>query len=164
MQIASNLGFLPWIPIISLLVYAPVVSYLDWKYRDIGTHKIWLPLIALNLPVLIAGYATGLYPAILLPVTLLFSIMWLALFTYYQRGADGWWLVWITLFAVINPVYNIIFIQTFVVYLIVFTASAFWWVLLDNRLMKKVWSFEIGRGIPFIIPISVAFIVAVVVA
>lgn len=163
MQVASNLSLIPWIPIISLLVYCPVVCWLDWKYRDIGTHKIWLPLLAINIPALIAGYATNIYPWGLIPVTILISLFWLAVFTRWKRGADAWWLVWITMFAVINPLYNYIFVESFLVYLIIFTAAAYWAVWLDNRLVKHINGFEMENGIPFLIPISCAFIAAVVI-
>lgn len=164
MQIASNLWLLPWIPIITLLIYCPLVCWLDWKHRDIGTHKIWLPLLAINIPVLIAGYATKIYPLGLIPVTVLISLFWLVLFTRWKRGADAWWLVWITMFAVINPLYNYIFVESFLVYLIIFTAAAYWAIWLDNRLVKHINGFEMENGIPFLIPISCAFVATVVIA
>ena len=70
---------LPWISIVSLLAYIPVLCYLDWNYRDIGTHKIWLPLLAVNIPVVAAGYLTGYYPAVFLLLDLIVAMAWVLL-------------------------------------------------------------------------------------
>ena len=153
---------LPWFSIISLILYIPIICYLDWKHRDIGTHKLWLPLLAWNIPVVSAGYLTGLYSPVMLALTLAFSIAWFLLFTSkYLPGADCVWLICITMFAVINPRTGMNFIQPFVMYLIIFTAATFWGVWIDNRFhhVKGVW---VKNGIPFLIPISLAFIAAVV--
>lgn len=160
---------LPWFSILSLLLYIPVLCYLDWKHRDIGTHKLWLPLLAINIPVVSAAYLTGLYSPIMLPLTLAFSLVWLYLFR--KRMADGAWLICITMFAVINPRTGMNFIQPFLMYLIIFTAATFWGIWLDKRIRKpdplnvvtRSWSdFKMKNGIPFLIPISLAFIAAVV--
>jgi len=152
---------LPWIAIMSLTAYIPFLCYMDWKHRDIGTHKIWLPLLALNLPVWVAGYITGLYPLALLGATVVFSIVWFMLM--YRRGADCVWLICITMFAVINPVTHTNLIQPFVVYLIIFTAATFWGIWLDNRIRYRINSFSMDHGIPYLIVISLAFLAAVVV-
>ena len=157
MQIETTM--LPWITIASLLIYAPILCYLDWKYRDIRTHKLWLPLLAINIPVLAAGYITGLYPLVLLPLTCIISLGWFMLF--HKRGADCMWLILITMFAVVNPVTGSNFIQGFLMYLIIFTAATFWGIFLDNRLRKHINSFEMENGIPFLIPISCALITGV---
>lgn len=154
-------NLLPWIAILSLMAYVPVLCYLDWKHRDIGTHKIWLPLLALNIPVLAAGYYTGLYPLLYLLLTALISLAWF--FLLYHRGADCIWLICITMFAVISPITGYNVIQTFLVYLIIFTAATFWGIWLDNRIRHHVSGFEMENGIPYLIVISLAFIAAVVV-
>jgi len=151
---------LPWISIISLLCYVPVLCYLDWKHRDIGTHKLWLPLLAINIPVTAAAYLTGLYSPMLLILTLSFSIAWFWLLKH--RGADCVWLICITMFAVINPLTGVKLFQPFLMYLIIFTAATFWGVWLDNRIRKHTNSFTMENGIPFLIPISLAFVFAVV--
>ena len=153
-------SMLPWITIISLIVYVPVLCYLDWKHRDIGTHKLWLPLLAINIPVVSAGYLTGLYPPIMLALTLSFSLAWFALLRH--RGADCVWLICITMFVVINPRTGTNFIQPFLIYLIIFTANTFWGIWLNNHFQKHIHSFSMENGIPFLIPLSLAFIAAVV--
>lgn len=158
MQIETTM--LPWITIASILIYIPVLCWLDWKYRDIKTHKLWLPLIAVNIPVVTAGYITGLYDPVLLFITTIFSLAWFGLL--YRRGADCVFLICITMFAVINPVSGTNFIQGFLLYLVIFTAATYWGILLDNRLRKHIWSFDMTNGIPYLIPISCAFIAAVI--
>ena len=150
---------LPWISIASLLCYVPVLCYLDIKYRNIVTHKIWLPLLAVNIPVLAAGYSTGTYPLVMLPLTLMMSFAWFLLL--HHRGADCIWLICITTFAVIYPRTGTNFIQVFVMFLMIFTAASFWYVWLDNRLRRKVSGFSMENGIPFLVPISCAFVAAV---
>ena len=152
-------SLLPWISVISLLIYIPFICYLDWKHRDIGTHKLWLPLLAINIPVVSTGYLTGLYSPTMLLLTLSFSIAWFLLLKH--RGADCVWLICITMFAVMNPRTGMNLIQPFVMYLIIFTAATFWGIWIDNRFhhIKGVW---VKNGIPFLIPISLAFIAAVV--
>lgn len=153
-------SMLPWFSVASILLYIPIVCYLDWKYRDIGTHKIWLPLVAWNIPVVVAGYLTGLYSPVMFGLTVMFSLAWFMMLRH--RGADCVWLICITMFAVINPIHGGNFIQPFLIYLIVFTAATFWGIWLDNRMRKHINSFEMENGIPFLIPISTAFIMAVV--
>ena len=149
------------ISIVSLLIYVPILCYLDYKHRNIGTHKLWLPLLAVNIPVLAAGYLTGLYPPIMLLLTVAFSLIWF--FMFYRRGADCVWLICITMFAVINPKTGMNFIQGFLMYLIIFTAATFWGIWLDNRFQKHINSFSMENGIPFLIPISAAFVAAVII-
>ena len=163
MQIASNLWLIPWIPAITLLIYTPLVCYLDVKHRDIGTHKIWLPLLAINIPVLIAGYATGIYPINILPATIGIAMVWLGIFSYLKRGADAWWLVWISLFSVVHPITGFTMTQPFLIFMFVATAATFWYVWLDNRLIRKTTGFAMENGIPFMVPISLAYIAALVI-
>ena len=152
-------SLLPWFSIISLRIYIPFICYLDYKHRDIGTHKLWLPLLAWNIPVVAAGYLTGLYPPTMLMLTLAFSITWFLLLKH--RGADCVWLICITMFAVINPRTGMNLIQPFVMYLIIFTAATFWGIWMDNR-FHHIKGLYVKNGIPFLIPISLAFIAAVV--
>ena len=153
-------NILPWISIISLLAYIPVICYLDWKHRDIGTHKIWLPLLAVNIPIVAAGYWYGFYPAILLPITAMMATAWILLL--HKRGGDAVWLACISMIAVINPLSETLFTLPFLFYLIGYTAVTFWAIRLDNWVSYHKGSFEMSNGIPFLIPISCAFVTALV--
>ena len=153
-------SLLLWIPIISLLIYTPIVCYLDCKHRDIGTHKIWLPLLAVNMPVLFAGYLIGTYPIVMLMITAISATAWILLL--HHRGGDAVWLACITLFVVVNPLSpESIFFETFLMYLIIFTAATFWYVWLDNRMRTKLPGLTTKNGIPFLITISCALIAAI---
>jgi hypothetical protein len=149
---------------LSFVAYTPIVSYLDWKYRDIKTHSIWIPLIAINLPTLIAGYCLGAYPLILVVPSLIGMVAWFALMRLnILPGGDFVFLSLISLFMVINPIDGEPFTRAFAIYLVVFGAATFWYVFLDNLLIKHKWSLDIeSPGIPYLIPISCALITAVV--
>jgi len=148
------------------LIYAPILCYLDWKYRDIGTHKLWLPLLAVNVPVVAACYLTGVYPTLLLPITLAAGVVWiLCVFTpiLHKKGADALWLAFISIFAVINPISHSVLLMPFLMYLVGFTAVTYWAIVLDNHMNRHIWSFKMNNGVPFLIPISCAFVTALVV-
>ncbi len=158
-------NFLPWITAISFLSYTPIVSYLDWKYRDIKTHKIWLPLIAINIPILLTGYYTGLYPLVLAGVSSISIILWFALMRLnILPGADFVFLSLISLFMVLNPITGLPFILMFSFFLVGFTAAIFWGVFLDNLIRNRRISLKIENGLPYLISISCALIIALVVA
>jgi hypothetical protein len=153
-----------WIPVFSFLAYCPVLCYLDGKYRDIKTHALWLPLIAINMPVLIAGYLTGLYPLPLALISALAILMWFSMvFIVKLPGADFVWLSLISLFVVLDPVTGLPFMQMFSFFLIGMTAATYWAIFLDNLFRKHINSLSMERGIPYLITISVAFIAAVLV-
>ena len=155
------LNSLPWVPVISFLIYLPFICYLDWKYRDIKTHKIWLPLIAVNVPITLIGYFTGYYSPILLALSIIGVILWFALMRLnFLPGGDFVFLSLISVFVLINPVSISPFMLMFSFYLIGMTAATFWAILIDNRIRKRVWSLKMENGIPFLIPISVAFVLA----
>ena len=154
---------LAWITTISFIFYCGLLSYLDWNYRDIRTHYIWLPLIAINIPVLIAGYVTGEYREILFLVSILGIIFWTVLLTIKKlNGADYIWLSLISLFMVLNPVTGEAFMQMFSFYLIGMTAATYWAIFINNLIGKHIISLKMERGIPYLIPISCALIMAVV--
>jgi hypothetical protein len=153
-----------WIPVLSLLIYAPIVSYLDWKYRDIKSHLIWLPLLVVNLPILVYGFLTNLYPTNILPVLALAILFWFILFGVNMRkGADFGWISIITLFGVINPIYGNLMFEPFIYFLIIFTAATFWGIWLDNKLRTKLPGFTTKNGIPYLVVISLALIASVVI-
>lgn len=156
-------NFFAWVTVISFLMYLPMICYLDWKYRDIKTHKIWLPLLAVNLPFVIGGYLLGTYPAVLLIPAIAGVIAWFLLERIgILPGGDFVFLSLISLFVAINPISGNPFVLGFTIYLVVFTAASLWYILIDNLVNRHKFSLQIERGLPFLIPISCAFIFAVV--
>ncbi|MFA4849150.1 MAG: hypothetical protein WC626_05425 [Methanoregula sp.] len=157
-------NILPWITTISFLIYTPVLSYLDWKYRDIKSHKIWLPLIAINIPVLIAGYFSEFYPMELAGISIISMILWFALMRLnILPSADYVFLSLISLFMILNPITGLPFMLMFSFFLVGFTAATFWWIFLDNFFRRHKFSLEIENGLPYLIPISCALIAALVI-
>ena len=166
---SSNL--FPWLTVLTFFLYAPYLSYLDYRYRDIGTHKIWLPLILLNIPVWVAGILTGIYYWNLIAIAIAGAFVWaagywlVAIRTHYIPGADFVYLALISLFIIINPVNGLPFWLMFSFYLAAWTLMFFGWIYLDNRIRKGIEgraAFQMERGIPFLIPISLALITTVV--
>jgi len=159
----SIFGNLVWITTLSFMIYTPILCYLDWKYRDIKSHKIWIPLAAINLPIWYYGFMFGAYPEILLWISIISIVVWGALMSKgIIPGGDAWFLFWISLFMVLNPISGQPFMITFLFYLVGFTAASYFYVFLDNLLIKREASFNMERGLPFLIPISCALITAVV--
>lgn len=157
----SNASALPWIPALSFLIYTPILSYLDWKYRDIGSHKIWLPLIALNIPSLLAGYYISLYPPILIAISWCSIIAWFTLLRVnILPGADFAFLSLISLFVILNPITGLPFMLMFSFFLVGFTAATFFYIFLDNFFRNHTISLRIENGLPYLIPISCAFVAA----
>ena len=156
---------IPLITAISFLAYCQVICYLDWKYRDIGTHKLWLPLIAFNTPILLAGYATGTYQPPLALISGIGVLLWFILvFMDKLSGADFVWLSLISIFIPLNPFTGQPFMLMFSFFLVGMTAATFWYIFIDNLLRKRVLSLRMAGGIPYLIPISCALVLALVVS
>jgi len=155
---------------LSFLVYCPVLCYLDWKYRDIKTHYLWVPLLVLNIPLLVFGYATGIYPWVLALVSVFGIALWTGLFLGFliwldkRPSADFVWLCLISIFMVLNPFTGAPFMQMFTFYLVGMTAATYWAIFLDNLILNHVLSLKMENGIPYLIPISCALILALVVS
>lgn len=157
---------LPWITALTFLAYIPILCYLDWKHRDIQTHAIWIPLIFINSPFLWIGYLSGIYPIYLIIPSAIGIIAWGILTAVgILPGGDFWFLSMVSIFMVINPKSGQPFIEAFSLYLMIFTAAAFWYIILDNLIINKKPLKEclhIEKGLPFMIPISCAVIMALV--
>jgi uncharacterized membrane protein YGL010W len=153
------------ITVLSFLAYCPLLCYLDWKYRDIITHSLWVPLVVINVPVLLAGYATGLYPPDLAAISTIAVILWFILMRKgILPGADFVWLSMISVFMVVNPFTSQPFMLMFSFFLVGMTAATFWGIFVDNLIRKHTMSIRIENGLPYLIPISCALVLALVVS
>lgn len=153
------------IPVIAFLIYCPLLCYLDVKYRDIISNKLWIPIIAFNVPFLVAGYLYRIYPWELAIVSFLAVFCWFMLvFLDSLSGADFWWLTIISTFIVVNPFTGHPFMISFSFFLIGMTAATFWAIFIDNLIRKRELSLRTERGIPFLVPICCALIFALVVS
>jgi hypothetical protein len=153
-----------WTPALSFLIFCPLVCFLDWKYRDIKSHYLWIPLVLINIPTLLEGYLDGLYPSTLALISIVAVALWFTLmYCRILPGADFVWLSLISIFVVINPLTCQPFMLMFSFFLVGMTAATYWAILIDNRIRKHIWSLKIGSPLPFLIPISAAFIAAMII-
>ena len=157
-----------WIVTISFIIYCPILSWLDWKHRDIGTHYLWLPLIAVNLPILCTGYYSRLYPPVFALISLIAVALWFGI-TISEivpggklPGADFVWLSLISIFMVLNPMSGRPFMLMFSFYLVGMTLAAIFGVILDKRLQHEKISWHTVLDFPYMIPICCALVLAVV--
>ena len=101
----SNLtDALLFIPAVTLLLYTPLVCYLDWAERKVD-HEWWIPLVVINAPLFMLLLLLGIYqwwmPVIsLVAIVLAFAAMKL----HYIEGADFLFIMFIVLFLQYNPV------------------------------------------------------------
>jgi hypothetical protein len=157
------------IPTISLLLYVPVVCYSDLKWREIP-HLWWLPLWAVNVPVMVWLYSIGLYPIYALPISLIMAAIFWAMHRFdYIQGADTLWLWAISLFFVLNPVPFLHGPEQFIFYLylmamMILTAPVLFFMNLARgfRGSLKEMMGEWPLGVPLALPISAALLLTVV--
>lgn len=160
-----------WIPIAVILCYSPVLCYLDIKYRDVFSHAIWLPAVAINIPPTILLFYLGVYQW----WTVMLSIIGVAFWYLTMRlniinGADFVYLSLIFIFVVVNPITGHLMFLPYMIFLIVWMAASMWYIFLKNKKdaainKTKISIFKaltIKGGLPMMIPISLAFLSAVV--
>lgn len=154
------------IPIAVFLVYSPILWYLDIKYRDIFTHKIWLPAITINTPLMVLAYYTGILPILpLVPLSCIAVLFW---FIAYKcgvfNGADFVFLSLICIFIPIIPSnHHMIFLPLCIFLAIFITIFSFW--DFANRIRKvilKIPPRETVVGYPMLPAISLALIFSLV--
>jgi len=157
-----------WINLIVFLAYIPLVCYLDIRYREIHPG-LWLPMVCICSPIFISMLLMGFYPW----YSTLFSIVMIVIFKAamhykYIAGADFLFLSLISLFWVVTPVgwvHGLMQIQ-FYIYLI-FTSLITAVCLLGinyykgHRLDVITMMGDYRRGIPYMVPISAAFLMSV---
>jgi hypothetical protein len=157
------------LPVISLLLYVPFVCYADLKWRQF-LHSWWIPLWAVNVPIIFYFYRLGFYPIYTLPVSLIMAgIFWAMHQLDFIQGADLIFLWSISLFFVAAPlpVPHGGIQPLFCLYLaaaMIFTAPVV--LLLNLRrgtqgslLAMMTW---LPGGVPMALPISAALIMTVV--
>jgi hypothetical protein len=157
------------VPITTLLLYVPVICWLDLRDREIP-HELWIPLWVVNIPALYYLYRAGYYPLAALPISLVMcGIFYVMNARGSIEGADMLWLWAISLFFVINPwpVPHGIMQPVFYIYLIVIMILTAGVLLVLNyrkgyrdtmvQMMSR-WD----NGVPFVVPISAALVATVV--
>jgi hypothetical protein len=164
-----------WLVITSFIIYAPLVCYLDLKYRDIP-HRTWLPLVVINLPIFLILLYTGTYQWWTLLLSAIGVIFWfVAMRMGIINGADFVFLSLISIFVVFLPSGHLMYLP-FMIFLTAWTAITIWYIFTNNiknnlRNGNK-FSFDMIRfaifktigienRLPLMIPISLALISAV---
>ena len=159
------------IPIVTILSVIPSVCYSDIRNREVSDF-FWTLLLLLNAPGAIYLYAAEYYP----PFTLLTSAaMSLLFYLTVKKGllqqADGIFLTIISIFYIINPwpvphgsvqlafLVNLITMM-FMTAIIVVGYN----VLKGNRYDLVKMASEYPGGVPFMLPISAAFVLTVMTA
>lgn len=152
-----------WIPVLMLLAYSIPACYYDLKYRELPVG-FWTGLLVVCVPITGALYLSGIYEwylgALSLGVILLYYMLYQLKF---YEGADYTYLTFISLFLVQSPrTGNVLMPVSFGIYLIASVVGC----AIVYQLLKKA---EIPRvtemkNVPFLIPISLALWVTVMLA
>ena len=148
---------LVWIVTIVLLLYTIPSCYFDIKYREIP-KGFWNPMVIICAPITTVLYMVGYYPWYLALLSVGFFLLYLtmALHGWYE-GADFWYLAFISLFLVINPLTgHILLTFSFAIFLL---ASVVGFALICNAIptMKSA-------QFPMMVPISLALCLTVAIA
>lgn len=101
---SSPIDLALFIPAITLLLYIPLVCYLDWTERKVD-HEWWIPLVCINAPLFVLLLMLGVYQW-WMPVISLVAIVlaFIASKLEWIQGADFTFIMFIVLFLQYNPV------------------------------------------------------------
>ena len=157
-----------WINLVAFLLYIPVICYLDIRYREVNPLH-WIPLVLVASPILIYALVSELIPwysPVISGVMIL--IFYLAMHLGYLEGADYLFLCLISIFWVVNPTpypHGLMQIVFYIYFLFVSAMTAVV-VLIYNIIKGNNWGpvdmmSRYPRGVPYLVPISIAFLMSV---
>jgi hypothetical protein len=152
-----------WIPMISLLLYVPIVCYLDLKYREIE-HDYWLPLIVMNVPtaIMLLWDGNGL---LYIPGVVATMVWFMAMRFGMFEGADFIYLSLISLFFIYNPISgHWLMVLPFSIFLTTCLTITAGWILIYNMITKGELTLKFNKELPMMLPISAALILTVMLA
>lgn len=158
-----------WINFLVLLAYVPVVCYLDIKYREVHPY-LWIPMVIVCTPIISYMLASGYYPWYTLMISFVMIVVFkAAMMKHYIEGADFLYLSLISLYWVVTPVgwvHGLMQVQ-FYIYLLFVSFITATVILAYNYLSDNRWDIammmsEYKNGIPYMVPISAAFLLSVV--
>jgi len=163
-----------YVGVITTLIYLPLLCYYDIKFREFPKN-ILVPLVIINLIALAILYTNGLPPMYLLLAVFLTSLYVILYALKAFKGGDARFLIimaWVCPLNPLNP--NDTFFQ--IQYPIFLAGVSVLWMIyvyfvgrkasIDPISFKKkpLWQKfnDYPRGSPWMIPISIAFILAVI--
>jgi hypothetical protein len=164
-RMSDLIDFLSWVPIITLLIYVPIVCYLDWKLREVEPIY-WLGLVAVNIPIMIIFIVMGIYQWWMLVLSLVAIIIYYVLSQmHYIEGADFVYISWILLFFIYNPTSgHWLMALPFSIFLAACSGIAGYWILTYNIFVHHEISFDIERHVPMMFVVSAALVLTVMLA
>jgi hypothetical protein len=159
----SLTGYIFWFPLVSLLLYVPVVCYLDLKVREVE-HYYWYPLVLMNVPTVIMLLLDG--NGLLYIPGLVATVIWFVAMRFHLfGGADFLYLTWISLFFIYNPIsHHWLMVLPFTIYLVACLTISAMWIVIFNLFRGKGFILTFEHGVPMMFPISAALILTVVLA
>lgn len=158
-----------WINLVAFLCYIPVVCYLDIKYREVDP-RYWIPLVVVCLPILLYTIMWELVPWYSLVISgVMILIFHSAMRLRCLEGADFLFLSLISLFWVVTPVgwvHGLMQIQFYIFFAFASAITAIY-ILMYNIMNGNDWDIlkmmsEYPCGFPYMITISIAFLMSVV--
>lgn len=155
-------SYMLWIPLVSLLIYIPIVCYLDLKYREIE-HDYWGPLIVMNVPtaIMLLWDGNGL---LYIPGLVATAVWFVAMRFHSFEGADFIYLSLISLFFIYNPLSkHWLMVLPFTIFLVACLVISAGFVLMYNMITNRGLSLQFDK-LPMMLPICAAFILTVVLA
>jgi hypothetical protein len=156
---------LSWVPIISLLIYVPIVCWLDGQYREVEYYW-WLGLVIVNAPLMAIFYIAGVYEWWMFAVSIVaVAIYYGLMLMHYIEGADFMYIMFILLFFIYNPVSgHWLMALPFSIFFAACTGIAGIWILTYNLVKHKKIAFDIPRHVPMMFVVSAALILTVMLA
>jgi hypothetical protein len=153
-------------PAAILLLYVPLVCYLDGKHREVR-HEWWIPLVTVNAPLSAFLIIIGVYQWYMLVISAVAIVLaFAAMKREWIQGADFMFIMFIVLFLQYNPVSgHWLMALPFFIFLTAALIITAWFILLRNILNNYHTSpLHYPRGIPLMLPISAALILTILLA
>jgi len=156
------------IPLISIMTYLIPICVFDILDREVEP-LYWIPLLIINIPVMIYLYLTEWYPWYCFVISLVTIFIFSAMFKLeLLQGADYLFLSFISMFWIVNPhnpwphgvqiqFYIYLMIAMLITAAILPFANYLRGVTSDN-LLEMMSTYP--RGVPFMLPISAAFLLS----
>ena len=162
-----------WVVMAVFLLYIPVLCYLDLRYREVEP-RYWWPLLIVCIPITGSMYLSDQYPWFSLLISIVMCGIFYAVFRFgYLEGADFLFLCFISAFWVVNPnpwphgLMQVIFYIYLIVAMLITAGYIMVYNINRGYLVRSIPDMvrlfsDYPNGFPFMLPISLAFVLSVV--